>query len=147
MARLLRLSPIVVACLLGVRAFRIDHIRGPRINLIPSGFNGDPLGEHMSFSLFRTHANTRNHGLDVTQEEDNLLISTPNSIGSSIENSPTLVLNADYQPLSHIPLSLWGWQDALRSVFNGTPAGGWEGWEVPRVWVCGCLWVFAYVLS
>ena len=31
--------------------------------------------------------------------------------------SPTLVLNADYQPLSYYPLSLWGWQDAIKAVF------------------------------
>ncbi|SKA18835.1 HNH endonuclease [Consotaella salsifontis] len=31
--------------------------------------------------------------------------------------SPALVLNADYRPLSYYPLSLWGWQDAVRAVF------------------------------
>ena len=31
--------------------------------------------------------------------------------------SPTLVLNADYQPLSYYPLSLWSWQDSVRAVF------------------------------
>ena len=31
--------------------------------------------------------------------------------------SPTLVLNADYQPLSYYPLSLWSWQDAVKAVF------------------------------
>jgi 5-methylcytosine-specific restriction endonuclease McrA len=30
---------------------------------------------------------------------------------------PTLVLNADYQPLSYYPLSLWSWQDAIKAVF------------------------------
>ena len=38
-----------------------------------------------------------------------------------ISNSPmsriVLVLNADYQPLSYFPLSLWGWQDTVRAVF------------------------------
>nr|WP_206374385.1 HNH endonuclease [Sneathiella chinensis] len=28
-------------------------------------------------------------------------------------------MNADYRPLSYFPLSLWSWQDALRSVFLG----------------------------
>ena len=32
---------------------------------------------------------------------------------------PALVLNADYQPLSYFPLSLWSWQDALKAVFLG----------------------------
>lgn len=31
--------------------------------------------------------------------------------------SPALVLNADYQPLSYFPLSLWAWQDAVKAVF------------------------------
>ncbi len=31
--------------------------------------------------------------------------------------SPTLVLNADYQPLSYYPLSLWSWQNAIKAVF------------------------------
>ena len=30
---------------------------------------------------------------------------------------PALVLNADYQPLSYYPLSLWGWQDAVKAIF------------------------------
>jgi len=33
------------------------------------------------------------------------------------ESSPALVLNADYQPLSYYPLSLWCWQDAIKAVF------------------------------
>ncbi|MEM6615116.1 MAG: HNH endonuclease [Pseudomonadota bacterium] len=30
---------------------------------------------------------------------------------------PALVLNADYQPLSYYPLSLWSWQDSIKAVF------------------------------
>ena len=30
---------------------------------------------------------------------------------------PALVLNADFRPLSYYPLSLWGWQDAVKAVF------------------------------
>lgn len=32
---------------------------------------------------------------------------------------PALVLNADYQPLSFVPLSLWSWHDSVRAVFRG----------------------------
>ena len=32
---------------------------------------------------------------------------------------PALVLNADYTPLSYVPLSLWSWQDTIRAVFRG----------------------------
>jgi hypothetical protein len=38
--------------------------------------------------------------------------------GSAINSCPTLVLNADYKPLSHLPLSLWHWQDSVRAVFS-----------------------------
>jgi len=31
---------------------------------------------------------------------------------------PALVLNADWRPLSSFPLSVWGWQDAVRAVFH-----------------------------
>ena len=36
---------------------------------------------------------------------------------SSPEAHPALVLNADFRPLSYYPLSLWGWQDAVKAVF------------------------------
>lgn len=32
------------------------------------------------------------------------------------EQCPALVLNADYRPLSYLPLSLWSWQDAIKAV-------------------------------
>ena len=35
----------------------------------------------------------------------------------SADACPTLVLNADYRPLSYYPLSLWSWQDAIKAVF------------------------------
>ncbi len=34
-----------------------------------------------------------------------------------LDNCPTLVLNADYRPLSYFPLSLWSWQEAVKAVF------------------------------
>ncbi|OYV50366.1 MAG: HNH endonuclease [Rhodospirillales bacterium 20-60-12] len=33
------------------------------------------------------------------------------------QHFPALVLNADFRPLSYFPLSLWGWQDAVKAVF------------------------------
>src|SRR5690348_10905316 len=30
---------------------------------------------------------------------------------------PSLVLNADFRPLSYYPLSLWSWQDTIKAVF------------------------------
>jgi len=37
--------------------------------------------------------------------------------GFQPEAHPTLVLNADYRPLSYYPLSLWNWQEAIKAVF------------------------------
>ena len=34
-----------------------------------------------------------------------------------LQSCPALVLNADYQPLSYMPLSLWSWQDSVKAVF------------------------------
>lgn len=34
----------------------------------------------------------------------------------SPESCPTLVLNADFRPLSYYPLSLWSWHDAVKAV-------------------------------
>lgn len=36
-----------------------------------------------------------------------------------LDRHPALVLNADYQPLSYLPLSLWHWQEAIKAVFSG----------------------------
>jgi len=33
------------------------------------------------------------------------------------QGMPCLVLNADFQPLSYFPLSLWTWQEAIKAVF------------------------------
>ncbi|MCB1882602.1 MAG: HNH endonuclease [Geminicoccaceae bacterium] len=35
----------------------------------------------------------------------------------ALNGFPALVLNADYQPLSYYPLSLWHWQDAVKAIF------------------------------
>lgn len=36
-----------------------------------------------------------------------------------LNRHPSLVLNADYQPLSNLPLSVWSWQDTVKAVFGG----------------------------
>lgn len=35
----------------------------------------------------------------------------------SLSAYPALVLNANYQPLSYFPLSLWNWQTVIKAVF------------------------------
>jgi len=34
-----------------------------------------------------------------------------------MRDHPALVLNADYRPLSYLPLSLWPWQEAVKAAF------------------------------
>ncbi len=43
-----------------------------------------------------------------------------NTIATSLERCPALILNADYRPLSYFPLSLWNWRDAIKAVFRET---------------------------
>lgn len=39
-----------------------------------------------------------------------------------MESYPALVLNADFRPLSYLPLSLWSWQEAVKAVMGGRVA-------------------------
>ena len=41
------------------------------------------------------------------------------SIAVPLEKCPALVLNSDFRPLSHYPLSLWCWQDSVKAVVLG----------------------------
>jgi len=50
--------------------------------------------------------------MGLTQDID-LIETAPLSTGGF----PCLILNADYQPLSYYPLSVWSWQDAVKAVF------------------------------
>lgn len=36
-----------------------------------------------------------------------------------LDRHPALVLNADYQALSVLPLSIWSWQETMKAVFSG----------------------------
>ena len=40
---------------------------------------------------------------------------------NSLTGFNALVLNADYQPLSFLPLSVWSWQDAIKAAWQGLP--------------------------
>ncbi|MXU65929.1 HNH endonuclease [Oceanomicrobium pacificus] len=35
----------------------------------------------------------------------------------NLRHHPALVLNADYRPLSYMPLSLWPWQEAIKAAY------------------------------
>ena len=55
----------------------------------------------------------------VSQSPESLM-AAPQPVGSqSLDGRPVLVLNADYQPMSYLPLSLWHWQEAVKAVFSG----------------------------
>ena len=41
----------------------------------------------------------------------------PGTSSLSLSACPALVLNADYQPLSYFPLSLWNWQETVKAIF------------------------------
>jgi 5-methylcytosine-specific restriction endonuclease McrA len=36
----------------------------------------------------------------------------------ALESCPSLVLNADFRPLSYYPLSLWSWQETVKAVVS-----------------------------
>jgi len=36
----------------------------------------------------------------------------------SLRDHPALVLNADFRPLSYLPLSLWPWQEAIKAAVS-----------------------------
>ncbi len=38
---------------------------------------------------------------------------------AALRDSPALVLNADFRPLSYFPLSVWPWQEAIKSAVLG----------------------------
>eukprot|EP01035_Chromulina_nebulosa_P017057 gene17057-22568_t len=60
-------------------------------------------------------------GKVVLPATNNPILTTESLVENSkiLESSPALVLNADYTPLSFMPLSLWYWQDSLKAVFTG----------------------------
>ena len=75
-----------------------DHV-SERYNAGKIGALGDPTEPGITTSM---------DGGTTTQE--NL---------KKLNARPALVLNADYQPLAYLPLSLWSWQDAVKAVFSG----------------------------
>ncbi len=53
-------------------------------------------------------------------------------MNAQVANLRTLVLNADMQPVSWAPLSIWSWQDALVALIKGRvyPVANYEDVEV-----------------
>lgn len=55
----------------------------------------------------------------LKNRESTLSTSSGGSFYHDLNKYPCLILNSDYRPLSHLPLSLWSWQDSLRALFSG----------------------------
>jgi len=51
------------------------------------------------------------------EEQENRSVQAENI--KDLNGKPALILNADYRPLSYLPLSLWSWQEAVKAVFSG----------------------------
>lgn len=71
--------------------------------------------------LFSTLDTDSIYSRNEYHEDENNFIKESRRISrmNALDRTHTLVLNADYQPLSHLPLSVWHWQDTIRAVFSG----------------------------
>ncbi len=45
------------------------------------------------------------------------MMARPDASTLPLSACPALVLNADYQPLSYFPLSVWNWQETIKAIF------------------------------
>lgn len=55
-----------------------------------------------------------------THQQHDMVAMKQNSI--LLDKHPSLVLNADYQPLRMLPLSIWSWQTTVKAVLSGKAA-------------------------
>ena len=55
----------------------------------------------------------QHHTIRAAQDFKTAFVRAP----AGLKDYPALVLNADYRPLSYLPLSLWPWQDAVKAAF------------------------------
>eukprot|EP01041_Mallomonas_annulata_P004190 gene4190-8329_t len=95
---------------------------GSHARFISSG-----LSSHFENNHFENNGGFHNDVLDSLTdfEEGSKMISSTTSgkgkgfrFGKNLDDSPALVLNANFVPLSYLPLSLWHWQDSLRAVLS-----------------------------
>lgn len=58
----------------------------------------------------------------MNSETENVIVRATTGVryrfGKTLEESPALVLNANFLPISYLPLSIWSWQDSLRAVLS-----------------------------
>jgi 5-methylcytosine-specific restriction endonuclease McrA len=69
------------------------------------------------FDTLTASAGMRDDG--TSHSQDNTHLTCSQAAVQRLDRHPALVLNADYQPLTYLPLSLWSWQDAVKAIFSG----------------------------
>jgi len=83
-----------------------------------STVDGD-IEDHHQFN--NDSQNDDDDGRSTTQQQqqhdNNKGVMTQNSL--LLDKHPSLVLNADYQPLQMLPLSTWSWQTTVKAVLSG----------------------------
>ncbi|CAM9682063.1 unnamed protein product [Pylaiella littoralis] len=85
-----------------------------RVRLRRAGPRTDVEGySHSAFLKMRDEV-----ALQVATTKQGTRRSRKINFSGGLDSCPCLVLNADYQPLSYLPLSLWGWQDVIKAVFS-----------------------------
>lgn len=76
----------------------------------------NPEGVPPELDAYMGNSGTKKHGsmsefVDMLEEGMN---EASQRHFRELPQCPALVLNADFQPLSYVPLSLWSWQDAIK---------------------------------
>jgi 5-methylcytosine-specific restriction endonuclease McrA len=113
--RISSLILFVVLCQDVVRANRASYRRYNRAYSPLQPLNPTSANNKLDFHLSSTFASEWSVG---SETGSGMKKEQWTRYGHSLESSPVLVLNANYQVLSHEPLSLWSWQDAIRAVWG-----------------------------
>jgi 5-methylcytosine-specific restriction endonuclease McrA len=97
-----------------------------QLDKTPVPVSGDELANHVS-SMYIDGSGGKMRQVEIKrkrQESESDLringsLAEQRAYVYKLDSHPALVLNADYQPLSVLPLSLWSWQETIKSLFTG----------------------------
>jgi len=82
---------------------------------LPPLYSGSYIGTGKSRSgVGHVTLQNRDHFALMNTEFSENFVRNP----ASLRDYPSLVLNADFRPLSYFPLSLWSWQDTIKAVYS-----------------------------
>lgn len=96
-----------------------------RVSCTPSPVSDEELAHHVSSMYSNGSSGVMSQ---LAKKRERIEMCSKESHNDDDENQQylkkldrhlTLVLNADYQPLSVLPLSMWTWQETIKSVFSG----------------------------